>query len=264
MKEGAARDGKYDYGEDEPLHVQIIGDTQEQVDQAAEMILPMLRPGTDEFEEIKQRQLHELALINGTVKETDYCQVCGKPGHLMQHCPEKDGAWKVSAELVTCKYCGDGGHPSVDCPLRLSGQASKLNDEYKSFLAELGVEAGPDGGGGGGFSGAPPASVGRIFNPMAGGGSGGGANGAGAGLGPRAGLGSQGRGGGGSVANSPNWMCPSCTNRNFMFRPGCNKCGTPRPAEYASHPDAQRGPPQQGEQQVDDARLYIGFVPSTW
>lgn len=59
--------------------------------------------------------------------------------------------------MVTCKICGDGGHPSVDCPLRLNGQASKLNDEYKSFLAELGVDAGPEGPGG------PPANVGAIF-----------------------------------------------------------------------------------------------------
>lgn len=31
MKEGANRDPKYDYGEDEPLHVMITGDRQEDV-----------------------------------------------------------------------------------------------------------------------------------------------------------------------------------------------------------------------------------------
>lgn len=100
VKEGAARDGKYDHGEDEPLHVQIVGDSQEQVDAAAEQIAPMLRPGTDEFETIKQRQLHELALINGTVKETDYCQVCGKPGHLMHNCPVRACAHPLTEDWV--------------------------------------------------------------------------------------------------------------------------------------------------------------------
>ena len=38
MKEGAARDPKYDYGENEELHVLITGDTQEDVSFAAQTL----------------------------------------------------------------------------------------------------------------------------------------------------------------------------------------------------------------------------------
>lgn len=84
--------------------------------------------------------------------------------------------------------------------------------------------------------------------------------GAGAGASSRPGLGAPGRGAG--VANSPNWMCTSCTNRNYMHRPSCNKCQQPRPAEYATHPDAQRGP--QHDSATDEAKLYIGSLPTNW
>jgi len=45
VKEGAARDPKHDYGEDEEMHVLITGDRQEDVDAAAAMIERLLQVG---------------------------------------------------------------------------------------------------------------------------------------------------------------------------------------------------------------------------
>lgn len=44
VKDGASRDAKFDPGENEPLHVLIEGDTQKQVDAAADMIQRLLVP----------------------------------------------------------------------------------------------------------------------------------------------------------------------------------------------------------------------------
>ena len=38
-------------------------------------------PVDDGINEHKQRQLRELALINGTLREEDYCSICGEKGH---------------------------------------------------------------------------------------------------------------------------------------------------------------------------------------
>jgi hypothetical protein len=41
----------------------------------------LLRPIDDDANEHKQKQLRELALINGTLRDDEYCHVCGEKGH---------------------------------------------------------------------------------------------------------------------------------------------------------------------------------------
>lgn len=69
MKEGASRDPKYDYGEEEELHVLITGERQEDVDKAVDMIERLLEPNDDTLNEHKRLQLRELAALNGTLKD---------------------------------------------------------------------------------------------------------------------------------------------------------------------------------------------------
>lgn len=54
------------------LHVLIQGDTQEMVDKAAKMVGVLLTPIDDLKNDHKRKQLEELALINGTVRDDDY------------------------------------------------------------------------------------------------------------------------------------------------------------------------------------------------
>jgi splicing factor 1 len=198
VKDGSGRDPKVDYAEWDELHVLISGDSQEEVDKAAELVKQLLRPVEDSSNEHKRAQLRELALINGTLKEAEPCYLCGKTGHMQYDCPDKELGFRAPKELITCRICGDGGHPTVDCPqARQGGQlaqgaggaGSKLAEEYRSFLSEVGLDAdapgGPYGGPPGqqqqqgqrqGAPGAPRARPGLGFGDAAGaaGGEGGG------------------------------------------------------------------------------------------
>ena len=137
----------------------------------------LLRPLDDEQNEHKQKQLRELALINGTLREEDYCNICGEKGHRQFECPKRAQTRSATVE-VRCALCGDTSHPTRDCLLHKSKQGSgqpgheaSLDKEYMSFMAELGdgdgaAPAGPpqtgprppapassSGGGGGGSGG---------------------------------------------------------------------------------------------------------------
>lgn len=139
---GSAKDGSKNRAnkqpdEDDELHVYISGDSMENVEKAAKMIEVILKPMDDNVNEHKQKQLRELALINGTLREDEYCPVCGEKGHRQFECPYRAKAFKAAG--VKCSICGDLSHPTRDCPLKLDApsNANNLDSEYDSFLAEL-------------------------------------------------------------------------------------------------------------------------------
>jgi splicing factor 1 len=140
VKEGARgrRDGKFMEGDDEPLHVVITGDDQKSVDAATDMINQMLVVIDDEKNVHKQQQLRELALLNGTLKEDEYCSLCAEKGHRAFECPRRFSLNK-QAITVKCAVCGDSSHPTRDCPLKGKEQtnAKELDSDYMSFMAEL-------------------------------------------------------------------------------------------------------------------------------
>ena len=116
---------------DEELHVLIVGDSREQVclslmilasissnccsliqvDKAVERIKPLLAPVADEQNEWKQKQMRELAIINGTshlgcasllafmqrvsgtLKLDHHCIICGASGHQQFDCPQRSSKW---------------------------------------------------------------------------------------------------------------------------------------------------------------------------
>jgi len=142
VKRGAQgrRDGKVMESDDEPLHVVITGDDQRSVDAATDMIEQMLVVIDDEKNVHKQRQLRELALLNGTLKDDEYCQICGEKGHRGFECPKRF-SMKKNAVLVKCAICGDTSHPTRDCtqkPAEASqANAKEMDSDYMSFMAEL-------------------------------------------------------------------------------------------------------------------------------
>ncbi|KAG0483377.1 hypothetical protein HPP92_011461 [Vanilla planifolia] len=127
------RDLKYDPAENEDLHVLVEAETQEALDKAAGMVERLLQPVDEGLNEHKRQQLRELAALNGTIKEDEFCRLCGEPGHRQYACPARTSTFKSD---VQCMICGDGGHPTIDCPMKGSGK--KMDDEYQNFLAELG------------------------------------------------------------------------------------------------------------------------------
>lgn len=137
VKEGRMqhkRDLKPDFSENEDLHVLVEADTQEAVDAAAGMVEKLLQPVDEVLNEHKRQQLRELAAINGTIRDEEYCRLCGEPGHRQFACPTRGSTFKSD---VLCKICGDGGHPTIDCPVK-GTTGKKMDDEYQNFLAELG------------------------------------------------------------------------------------------------------------------------------
>ena len=137
VKEGRLqqkRDLKPDPSENEDLHVLVEADTQEALDAAAGMVEKLLQPVDEVLNEHKRQQLRELAALNGTIRDEEYCRLCGEPGHRQYACPSRTSTFKSD---VLCKICGDGGHPTIDCPVK-GTTGKKMDDEYQNFLAELG------------------------------------------------------------------------------------------------------------------------------
>jgi len=143
VKEGARgrRDGKVMESDDEPLHVVITGDDQRSVDAATDMIEQMLVVIDDEKNVHKQQQLRELALLNGTLKEDEYCQVCGEKGHRAFECPKRFSMNKKNAFQVKCAICGDTSHPTRDCTQKpddpKQANSKEMDSDYTAFMAEL-------------------------------------------------------------------------------------------------------------------------------
>lgn len=144
VKEGARgrRDGKVMEGDHEPLHVVITGDDQRAVDAATDMIEQMLVVIDDEKNVHKQQQLRELALLNGTLKEDEFCDICGEKGHRSFECPKRF-AKNNNRPLVKCAICGNA-HPTRDCQQKPSlvdpsnpQEQQQIDSEYLSFMAEL-------------------------------------------------------------------------------------------------------------------------------
>ena len=184
VKEGRAgrRDGRRNPDEDDELHVLVTGPSKDQVDRACQMVAELLAPVDDTHNVHKQKQLRELALINGTLREETFCTLCGEPGHKQYECPNK--ARNTSFANITCAICGESSHATRDCPNkdRAREQSAQMDSEYKSFMAELGEGPAGAGGGGGGGGGGRGAGAGALFCPPVGppGGVGGrGANGQG-------------------------------------------------------------------------------------
>ena len=66
-----------------------------QVDAAETMIRDLLRPEDESRNEHKRLQLRELAALNGTLKDEEFCFLCGSAGH----------RWALG---VICTLCGSG------------------------------------------------------------------------------------------------------------------------------------------------------------
>ena len=68
---------------------------------------------------IRAQHMHELATLNGTLKEFDMkCLNCGASGHKAWECPEKESL----TFSTICTACGGVGHVTSDCKQKRPGQ----------------------------------------------------------------------------------------------------------------------------------------------
>lgn len=102
------------------------------------MVEQMLIVIDDEKNVHKQQQLRELALLNGTLKDDEFCEICAEKGHRAFACPKRF-AMRKNTPAVKCAICGDTSHPTSDCTRKpgLAVENKELDSEYQSFMAEL-------------------------------------------------------------------------------------------------------------------------------
>jgi len=137
------KDGIEMPGDDLPLHVLLEAWDEVKLKQGIEIIKRVLVPvGPEEH----QKQLRELAILNGTFREPskEHCEACGKEGHTLHRCPNRAaGTW--AAANVTCARCGSNTHITRDCPIAGAAPGAhfqKLDSEYEDFMKEITGEDG--------------------------------------------------------------------------------------------------------------------------
>lgn len=136
-----------------PQHVHIEGETEEQIEVATELIMPLLNPESPEFEYARTHGMQQVALVNGfTLKKSEQrCGVCGAIGHLGFDCPETE-AFSYKMADVKCTICGDHGHVASDCKQAAeqhkkenvdwkeeAAKKRELDEEYEKMMSELGL-----------------------------------------------------------------------------------------------------------------------------
>ena len=155
-------------GQDEPLHAYITATDPNVVEKAVKKIKSIIQQAVEGGDniELKNKQLRELALLNGTLRE-DYntsCTNCGATDHKSWQCQDKANV----TNNVTCTACGAVGHPASDCKQKrpgtgfgyqygeAPGAGRKIDQEYDAFMAQLGDKPGPGGPPLPGGTGGPP------------------------------------------------------------------------------------------------------------
>lgn len=101
VKEGS-KGKKMNSDENDDLHVLITGDREDDIDRAAKEVQSLLVPVDDTKNSHKQKQLRELALINGTLRDDDFCHLCGEKGHRQWECPNRDRECLVQSCGESC------------------------------------------------------------------------------------------------------------------------------------------------------------------
>lgn len=143
-------------GADEDLHAWVSATSEKCIKDACDKIRDIINSALqvpDGQNHLRQLQLRELALLNGTLRPEDLlagnrCSNCGASDHKTWECSE---AANITAGTI-CMRCGAAGHISRDCKGTAPGEAAGqiLDEEYSALMAELGEGGGVGGGGGGG------------------------------------------------------------------------------------------------------------------
>jgi len=118
-----------DEREDEPLHVLVTADRNEDLEKGVAMIEAIIY----QTDEAKKLQLVVYDHIGGTRRV--WCESCGQQGHKFYECPEK---LLSSSADVWCEICNSGTHPTNDCPNK------KRDQDHRSKFKALPKEDNPD------------------------------------------------------------------------------------------------------------------------
>ncbi|GFH20936.1 uncharacterized protein HaLaN_18144, partial [Haematococcus lacustris] len=105
------------------------------------MVELLCNPTDETMAEHKKLQLRELAALNGTLKDEVACTNCGESTHRSWECPKLKQEVYVLPEAIKAKV--DLQYARDVERVRGPGAISK-DDDYKSFLRELGGAPPPE------------------------------------------------------------------------------------------------------------------------
>lgn len=128
LKEGKKTDHQTEIEANMPKHVHISADTEESIEKAVSLIIPLLDPKHPQHEEHKRKGLEQLAIVNGiniSQLDTLKCSFCGSTTHVSADCSENINFQNFKKPEIKCNLCGDHGHITLDCKLA----AEKKNDQ---------------------------------------------------------------------------------------------------------------------------------------
>lgn len=112
---GTGREGKSNYeliAQDDDPHVMITGDNEDDVAEAERIINELLQPLDDDKNIHKQKQMKQLAELNGLHEMNARCPYCGMTGHDQFKCPNRPSREKRVA--VRGSGVRQSGHPMRD------------------------------------------------------------------------------------------------------------------------------------------------------
>jgi len=135
---GASRGKNYTFeNEDEPMHVLIQADTEEDVENACAILEPILSGKLDDEENRKHRMDLMLMASNNhlALKHNDWCEQCGEHGHKKWVCPNR----VLGLAWLDCEICHEHSHEARDCPQSGGKKRKTLEEELDEFARETGV-----------------------------------------------------------------------------------------------------------------------------
>lgn len=109
-----------------PLHVHVEAETDEDMELAVSMILPLLNPGSVEFQQAKSGAWETLAILSGQ-ESSLRCSICRSTNHSSNNCPE--AITYGSGAEIRCAVCNGKGHLTMDCPKGI-GSATNVLEVY--------------------------------------------------------------------------------------------------------------------------------------
>ena len=130
---GTAAADRHNERDDEPLHVYIEGDVQEDVDKATAIIKKLLIPVDEDMNEHKRLQLRELAVMNGTWRDETSIEA------MQNRLNEEMASGGIYQLPETLKKAVEATYKKDIEALHGPGTGGTLDIAYSDFLSELGV-----------------------------------------------------------------------------------------------------------------------------
>jgi hypothetical protein len=122
------------HDENEPLHVYLVADKEEQIRKGTALIEPILDPFSEEHYKHKSMQKNAIAIMYGYQTETA-CENCGDR-HRTWACPLNFGNFTKAD--VKCAICGEKSHPTLDCPEKKNlDEKNEAESDLAKFFKDI-------------------------------------------------------------------------------------------------------------------------------